>query len=307
MQRVLSKDITVLIQGALDEDKIGKCVKSYKEKLPEAQIIISTWKKQKCDIPVCDECVFLDDPGAEMYDWGGGHKNNTNRQLYGKKAGLEYVRRKYVLVTRPDIYLLDDSFLDYYDVYGDNIYPALHKRLLIVNFYTRNPRIFPLMYHPSDWILFGETDDVKNYYDIPLMTKYDMNFFGEKDVLGRNLKAKFTPEQYIFTSFIRKYEEIGVQCINQKNENAVTHTEKLFAECFVVLDYKKQFNIEFIKYNPNKHLDHFSLISYSMWKLLYEVWCKSEKKKRVWWRYIFWKAYSNTIGYFISIKRKIGG
>ena len=45
-----TSDISVLIQGSIDDILTDKCIKSVKKFLPDSEIIISTWKDQKTSL-----------------------------------------------------------------------------------------------------------------------------------------------------------------------------------------------------------------------------------------------------------------
>ena len=39
-----SKDISVVVQGAIDKENTPKCLESIRKYLPDAEIILSTWE-----------------------------------------------------------------------------------------------------------------------------------------------------------------------------------------------------------------------------------------------------------------------
>lgn len=167
--KIESEEISVVVQGPVDCCMTRRCLTSIRASLPKAQIILSTWKDaiiQELE-HLYDDLVLSDDPG--MVD---ASVRNLNRQLVSTKSGLELARGKYILKMRSDMLLESSTFLRYYGRYEDGIYCCQKHRMLITSYYTRNPRIFPLVYHPSDWLLFGTSEDVRNYYDIPLAKQY---------------------------------------------------------------------------------------------------------------------------------------
>ena len=44
-----SIDISVVVQGAIDKENTPKCLKSIREFLPNAKIILSTWKNSNVE------------------------------------------------------------------------------------------------------------------------------------------------------------------------------------------------------------------------------------------------------------------
>src|SRR5688572_23523406 len=100
-----SKDFSVVVQGPVmgkpGEDyvkqKTLQCLDSIKATLPDAEVIISTWKGSDCSHLYFDKLVLNDDPGAISYnDYELKHiLNNTNRQIVSTCNGLKAASRKY--------------------------------------------------------------------------------------------------------------------------------------------------------------------------------------------------------------------
>ena len=59
-----SKDISVVIQGAIDPIETKKCISSIKQYLPGAEIILSTWENSNLEGLEYDHLVLSKDPGA---------------------------------------------------------------------------------------------------------------------------------------------------------------------------------------------------------------------------------------------------
>lgn len=276
-----SKDISVVVQGKIDLQITGKCLEKIREVLPESQIILSTWEEEEIGDLLCDVVVFSKDPGEICVDSGEKYLCNVNRQLVGINAGLRLVDRKYILKWRTDILLEDNSFLNYYGIFDKKVYKYLNERLLIANYYTRNPRIFPLLYHPSDWLVFGLKEDVIYYYDIPLWPgiKTD-SMLPWRDSSGR--AYLYAPEQYFFIQFLLKTgQEVLFVNNSQKTKRGVVDSERLLAECFCILDYRRMINMKFLKYNPNRNNDRFSLLNHSIWKIFYRRFCLETLGSRI--------------------------
>ena len=274
-----SKDVSVVVQGAINE-YTKQCLLSIRKSFPNAQIILSTWINSEIGDLDYDRVIFSKDPGASIIDDVSGTLNNVNRQI-STKSGLKYAKRKYILKTRTDIIWNDDKFLKYFALY-DHRYKSKHfrNRILICNYYTRNPNILPLPFHISDWIAFGLNEDVNLYYDCSLQSLDDMRWFVNKEKKQRrfyiNLLAKYVPEQHICSSFIAKFDEVSFNCFYDASKENIRITEEMLANDFVVLDYKTQLNISFPKYNPNRYVEKFTLVSNKQWNELYKEYC--EKK-----------------------------
>ena len=155
-----SRDVSIVVQGVINE-YTKECLLSIRKNFPNAQIILSTWVNSEIDDLDYDKVVFSEDPGASIIDDVSGTLNNVNRQIISTKSGLKQAERKYVLKTRTDIIWNDDNILNYFALYDEGYNSKhFHNRVLICNYYTRNPSVLPLPFHISDWIAFGLNEDI---------------------------------------------------------------------------------------------------------------------------------------------------
>lgn len=300
--KIVSGDISIVIQGAVSSDT-KTVLKSLRTVLPGAELILSTWEGTNIDGLDFDKSVLSPDPGAQMADEISGTVNNVNRQVVSSVAGLKAVSRPFVLKTRTDIIINSAKFLSYFGKYDNNAPHIFKNRLLICNYYTRNPRAMKICFHPSDWLLFGNTEDVRLYYcNIPLQTDQDADWFRfhkKTQTLFTNYLSRFTPEQYIFINFLRQFQSVPIECYYNFNHALMHLTEELFARCFVVLDYQDQLDIHFIKYDPNRYLEKHSLLSHKQWLVIYRHYC-ARTMPLCWWCYCI----SNGVARFSFFARK---
>lgn len=271
---ILSSDISVIVQGNINKAYTKICLQQIRKILPKAQIILSTWKNSEIEDLEYDVLILNEDPGASVINFKNNTLNNVNRQLLSTKAALRKTNRKFILKTRTDIYYNDFSFLKLYEQYDYECFNILSHPLLIVNFYTRNPRVLSIPFHPSDWILFGYSDDVQKYYSCTnLQNKEDMEYFlyhKNRSPYFVNVISRFFPEQYLAISFFKKVISIKCENFYDNSLENVNLSEKLFAKFFIVLDYKKQVNMQFMKYNPNRFFEETTILNYNMWIILRE-------------------------------------
>lgn len=296
-----SKDISVVVQGGINE-YTKDALNSIREFLPDSKIILSTWKNSDILGLHYDYIIFSDDPGGIVIDDFSGTVNNINRQIRSTKAGLGLVKSKYCFKFRTDLILNNSEFLKYFDCF-DVKNPSLHfkNRVLICNYYTRNPRVIPLPFHISDWIMFGNTEDIMLYFDLEEESKEELRWFKihKKTQNGfyTNLLTRYVPEQYLCINFANKFYNFNCDSFYDANIENIHITEEILAMDFVVLDYKTQFNISFNKYNPNRYIEKFTLISHKNWLFLYNN--KNRKKNNFKW-YIYCK-----IKQYILMIRKV--
>ena len=170
------QQISIVFQGAVSDSFLGISLMRTRMLFPQAELILSTW--QSSDNLTFDRLVLSHDPGGIISDEIGGVYNNINRQIVSTRAGLEAATRPYCLKIRTDILLDNADFLEKFGKW-DAQAPPFHvkNRILICNYYTRNPRVYPLPFHPCDWVLFGRTEDLKRYFSLPLESREEIQWF----------------------------------------------------------------------------------------------------------------------------------
>lgn len=211
------QDISVVIQGTNIKNVTDKCIKSIRRYLPGATIIFSTYENHDVGNLDCDVVVRSKDPGAtQMYKkW----HNQTNRILVTSKAGLDAVKTKYVIRMRSDLMFKNSKILN--DIAKqfpkrDKTFSVFKERVLFyclwcrykehVNKNTVVKRPFEL----SDWLCFGLTEDVKNYYDCPLTPEpeFTKHFDKHKNFYGAVVNVAtwaLAPEQWVCMNFFARY------------------------------------------------------------------------------------------------------
>lgn len=283
---ISSGDISIVIQGNVDLKYIDKCIDSLKRNFPEAEFIISTWISCKniCSNLNVDKIIYSEDPGAFILNKENNLLNNINRQLISTKAGIKIASRKYILKFRSDMFIINNNFINIYEQYCDSAELLINK-LLIVDYYTRNPRVVPMPYHPSDWMLFGLSCDVRCYYDIPLQEeKIAMWYKNKRNIspLFRNVYALFSAEQHICINFLKKYIYFQCNSYYDCSEENKINTEKFLGLNMVVVNYRET-GIVFPKYNPNRFFEDLTILNSSDWKYLYNHYNKYDNRYEWFW------------------------
>ncbi|NFO10206.1 hypothetical protein FDB29_03590 [Clostridium botulinum] len=298
-----SDEISIIVQGAINE-YTKKSLLSIRKNFFNAQIILSTWEDSNVSGLEYDEVVFSKDPGSEIIDDISRTFNNVNRQIVSTKAGLKIATRKYILKTRSDIIWKSDDILSYFGKYDKEFKPKhFFNRILICNYYTRNPKILPLPFHMSDWVAFGCKEDINLFYNIHLQENDEMRWFKknekENERFYTNLLVKYVPEQHICLNFVRKFYDVKCDSFYDASIKNITLTEYILANDFVVLNYDEQLNINFPKYNPNRYLEKFTLISNKQWIELYKEYCMGKNTSSYYLRRL-----RNKVFYLFFIIRK---
>lgn len=273
MVMIESKEISIIVQGAIDKKETLKCLKSIKKVLPEAEIILSTWEGSNISnlAGLYDILVLNEDPGAQILEVYKNKPfyNNINRQLFSTKEGLKRASRKYAMKLRSDLILTNDDFLQYFDKFQCRIddYKLFERKILVPTLFTRYTiksgklceRVL-IPFHVSDWWFFGLKKDLDIYFaDTPLVkepefTKYftlDENEC-KKSPYGKTT-FKFAPEQYFgYECFSRNFDDIYMEDAADYSDELMEKFRKAFVNNFIILEYE-QSGIYLNKYPYSKN------------------------------------------------------
>lgn len=283
--KIKSKDVSVVIQGPVERGLIEKCIKSVRKKLPFSEIIISTWEGSDVKNLAYDKLILNKDPGTFPLTLNGIN-NNVNRQILSTQRGINASTRKYCLKLRSNAILENNNFLNLLNQYDryDNKFHLLKHRLLIPSYFSRDPNVYKsgiyankymninYPFHPSDMVLFGSTEDMKDYWNIPLLKEQDVK------TVFKGIYGKYIPEQYIFIKFLEKKGIcVNLASYNDNNPQNIEQTERFFASNFIMVDYDT-FGIGWqtdkfsIFQNPRRFLSCYTPYK---WKELYKKYCDS--------------------------------
>ena len=297
-------EICVVVQGAVAPET-SDILSGLRKILPNSEIILSTWEGQDTFGLDFNKIIYSKDPGAFVQNRkieGAGHYNNVNRQIVSTHMGLRASEKKYTLKTRTDIFIDSTAWLDWFGKYDvPHTKPTFfNHRVLICNYYCRNPRIFTLPLHWSDWVFFGETTDLVDIFGIPLMDGDDTVWFDIKPrtsfLFSDNIN-RYVPEQWILSSFLKKHVKFEFNCFYDITKENLILTERFIAENTVILDLE-QWGIRFVKYRPNRYKDKATLIHHNDWHNLYRYYALN-KRGVFWFRYLFKSFLWKIVHYYI--------
>lgn len=286
INNINTKDISVIVQGSIDKKNTKMCLTSIRKYLPDSTIILSTWEGSNVEGLTYDKLILNSDPGGYICDKVYGTKNNVARQIVTTLNGLRNSTTTYSLKFRSDLELIGNNFLNYFEMFprfAEEL-KILKARVLINSMYTRGLMPKPqslydkLLYHPSDWIYFGYTQDLINIWDIPLPKEPAFSTWFERKkrpVMDpcQTWLFRYVPEQYIWLSFIQKnLGSISFKDFGDNTYENVRISELSMVNNLVVLDYKEQFDIKFKKYDIQRHIP-YNLRRHYYWLLLYKKYC----------------------------------
>lgn len=253
--KIDSKDISVIVRGLIVNDngsdekkKFTKIsLESLRKYLPEAQIILSSSKGSDVSGLDYDVLVLSDNPeridmAISADDTSKTKLMTTNYQILFSQKGLEKADRPYTLNIRSDIILTGTGFIKYFIKYNKNKDSDILKNKIAV-LPTVNPRKTrkflseSFLFDVCDWFYFGSTEDMKNIFDIPLMDKNKLS--GEKINGFYLVKNNIESEQYIWTSFLKKYQEVYLPNLNYFSEDGLKLSEESYAKNTIMVPANK--------------------------------------------------------------------
>lgn len=268
-----TKDISVVVQGAIDKEYTPLCLKSIRKYLPESEIILSTWQNSEVNNLDYDILVLNEDPGYSLMS--PFEVNNIKRQIVSTINGIKKSSRNYILKIRTDISLYGNRFLKFFRKYNkfNYDYKFVKERILVSSLPTRDPMDWEAPFCVSDWITFGLKGDSILLWDIKFPTYEEENWF---NIHPRDIKvlysydalvARFNPEQHIIISFIKKFmKEIYCDNMFDNNDKAVKLNINILVNNFLVLS-PKLYNFKFLK--PLRNGDWYHILTYNKWLKYY--------------------------------------
>ncbi len=224
--------VAIVMQGPIiyDQDFTLETIKIYKKLFPQVIIILSTWDYEKKEyieeIKKETEEVLLNKVPSEK------GVQNINFQIVSSLSGIKRAKEldvEYVFKTRTDQRIYGVNSLEYlvnilekFSAVGDY---RQKKRIIGCSLNSFKYR----MYGISDMNLFGQIDDLFNYWDINLVDNQGTTYAPE---------AKFN-EVHLATSFLKR---IGCEV-----KWTLEDSWRTFADCFAIVD-EQSLDIYWYKY-----------------------------------------------------------
>lgn len=286
-------EISVVIQGAIDNDWTQRSILSVIQYLPGATIVLSTWSgADVSNLEFYDVLVESNDPGYNLCSYEGT-KNNLARQIVSTKNGLKQVKTKFAMKIRSDMTINGIEYINAFQLYSDcrsEEFKILKNRIIVSNFYCRNPKRIDLPFHVSDWFQFGLTEDLLNLWDIEPNEPENSHYFLSREKpqnvkelsteLYGTLFFRYFPEQFIWINFLKKnLINVDVKHYLDNTEENIFITEKSFANNLVILDYA-QSGINFNKFDPYLYArgEFTEPYTHKEWQRLYKQYCNPSFK-----------------------------
>jgi hypothetical protein len=246
--KVGNSDISIILQGGLDVGWDVRYSAAYlREVFPGATLILSTQKtgaETFEGMSVFDKVVFTDDPGSLPSVKFGGPPHNVNRQIVSAAAGMAAVTTAFAMKLRTDAYLDSRKVVDLWQSWGEQrLGPGTRgrARILITSIFSLNPRFDErLVYHLSDFIQFGRSEDLQKFWSCPLLdfgtgTWYERNDYASGSLRReKQFRSRFATEQWLTLNYLYGPANFPIEFHNHTNESIITEFENQMVDNFVV-------------------------------------------------------------------------
>lgn len=269
-----SRDVSVVVQGPvhrkaerdLPPDGTRRCLESVRRALPNAEVILSTWKGSDVSGLPADRIIFNVDPGPTAPRYPIGATNNVNRQVVSTRAGLEHATRPLGFKLRTDMELEHGEALALIDAWPErsNDVRVLHKRVVVPTYYNFNPRrVYPrLVYAYSDWCHLGLLEDLLAIWSTP---HWDPSL---EWLLGNGV---VTSEQFIWMSLFNRHGHGATL----GRPDAIEHSERLLANNVAIVSLG-DLGLRFRKFVPI-HRHRTATYTHAEWLRLYQRHCCGQR------------------------------
>ena len=206
----ISEKFAVIIQGPIKEnsDFLKHTLKIYKKIFKNSLIIISTWEDENKELieELHGENIHIilsDDKEIKK------SRSNVNKQIISTNVALNFAKTqnvKYCLKTRTDQRIYNNN-LETFLISLLKTFPVKENKLIKSRILVPPMGTFKFfLYHLTDLMMFGETQDLINYWD---KESYDLGL----KKMGLNEKKFFIndtplcPETFLCSRFIGKIED----------------------------------------------------------------------------------------------------
>lgn len=166
-------NLSFVIQGILDQ-RTAALAASIVQHFPGAEIVQSTNVAGSSPQGPYDHFVVVNDP--EVLD--GENNRNLNRLIRTSYDGVFKANNPVVCKLRSDLLFTNNTlyhswynWLELYQKQFHNELRIFNCPVATLNYYTIDPSAphpFCLPFHPSDWLMMGQRNEILEYFNIPL-------------------------------------------------------------------------------------------------------------------------------------------
>ncbi len=206
----ISEKFAVIIQGPIQENEefLKQTVKIYKKIFKNSLIIVSTWESENKQFieELRNENIHIiltDDTKIKK------SRSNINKQIISTNVALNFAKEqdiKYCLKTRTDQRVYNNN-LESFLIALLKIFPVKKNKIIKSRIFVPPMGTFKFfLYHLTDLMMFGETEDLIKYWD---KENYDIGLkkmgLDEKNYFIND--TPLCPETFLCSRFIGKIED----------------------------------------------------------------------------------------------------
>ena len=244
MSSKLKKNVSIVLTGRVDENYTRQCLLSIQRNFLNPRVIISGWTSDEKIIFLLakefgvQKCILTPDPGSPLRNPKIYRLHNVNRIIVSSQNGIRDIKTKYVLRCRADLNFKNFNFTELLEKFATQTHNT--KKILVSNITTVDARNgYKMLYHVNDWMHFGETKTVIDFFDIPLMPDDFCDWYNRypkpEDKHDTGNLSKFMAEDWLTFNYISKKEKIKHDFYWDFNKIELAKWEKLLPKYFVVL------------------------------------------------------------------------
>ncbi len=274
---VSSKQVSVVVQGQLlktDKNSTLDVILSIRKHLPDAEVILSTWKGDEI-VPIfyelCDKVIQSEDPGDSTH---GKPPLNINRQIVSSRVGIALADREFTIKTRTDLAFNSSSILQFIglDLKRDSAYVQGLSHICVADFTTRSHISgLKVPFWVCDFIYAGKSEDLKKIFAVELYSDELFGYYNQNkkpDYMSKQSGVfRYTPETYLTYNYLKGNRDIPFENSYDRNPMAIEYYDKLLVNNFIVLG-QKQLGVDSLKYRLPIHPPR-RLLTYSKWLKVY--------------------------------------
>ena len=240
----LNEQISIVLTGRVDKNYTRRCLMSIQHSFLNPRVILSGWETDEKiilelakDFDVL-EYILTPDPGSPLRNPKTSRLHNVNRIIVSSQNGIRDIKTKYVLRCRADLNFKNANFIELLEKFAAQTCDT--NKILVSNITTVDARNgYKMLYHVNDWIHFGETKVIIDFFDIPLMPDEFCDWYSRhpkpEDKHDAGNLSKFMAEDWLTCNYILKKEQIKHEFYWDFDENELDKWEKLLPKYFVVL------------------------------------------------------------------------
>ena len=214
-------------------------VNSIREFFPYSPIVFSTWSgSPTTEFLGKAETIFSEDPGSgPRYSANFSTElNNINRQIRSSKAGLQAITTPYAVKLRSDLVFKNKNLLHLLKALPDTPkgpFQIFHKYVVVIDRLTFSPaKKNNFVFHVTDMMQAGLTDDLKYYWSLPEISKSEENYYDQAcsqrlEEVGWHL-PEFRGEQYCFRNLLKDRLGFVLSRTDLPDKDLPFRTEEVF-------------------------------------------------------------------------------